>query len=113
MTRLTSALRASVIYGLLAASSSEAVSPRATPPVYHQARHVDSSVSDANPATITAVSKCHVHGATQYVIFFESKVGWLMLTILRYCQAGTTEFRVSGTVTASSYSACHTHGPDM
>ncbi|KAG7293592.1 hypothetical protein NEMBOFW57_003645 [Staphylotrichum longicolle] len=94
MTRLTSALRASVIYGLLAASSGEAVSPRATPPVYHQARHVDSSVSDANPATITAVSNCHPHGATQY------------------CQAGTTEFRVSGTVTASSYSAYCMAGSD-
>jgi hypothetical protein len=27
----------------------------------------------------------------------------------RYCHAGTVEVRVSGTVTASSYTGCHGH----
>jgi len=74
MARLTSALRASVVYGLLAASAAEVVSPRATPPVYGRAPHVDPTVSDPNPATVTAVSECHLHGATQYVLLSQNSV---------------------------------------
>ncbi|KAK3299835.1 uncharacterized protein B0H64DRAFT_1743 [Chaetomium fimeti] len=97
MARLSSALRASVLYGLLAATGAplaQAVLPTAQP-VHQRAPHVDPSVSDPNPATITAVSKCHMHGTAQY------------------CQAGTSEFRISGDVTASSYTECHNHGADM
>ncbi|KAH6853230.1 hypothetical protein B0I37DRAFT_2273 [Chaetomium sp. MPI-CAGE-AT-0009] len=97
MPRLSSPLRASILYGLLAATGApiaQAVSPTAQP-VYKRAPHVDPSVSDPNPATITAVSKCHMHGTVQY------------------CQAGTSEFRISGDVTASSYTDCHDHGADL
>lgn len=69
MARLSSPLRTAVLYGLLAATGvpiAQAVSPTAQP-VYQRAPHVDPSVSDPNPATITAVSKCHEHGTVQYV----------------------------------------------
>ncbi|KAH6651297.1 hypothetical protein F5144DRAFT_479761 [Chaetomium tenue] len=97
MARLPSPLRTAVLYGLLAATGAhiaQAVSPTARL-VYQRAPHVDPSVSDPNPATITAVSKCHEHGTVQY------------------CQAGASEFRISGDVTASSYTDCHNHGADM
>ncbi|KAK0657923.1 hypothetical protein B0T16DRAFT_306377, partial [Cercophora newfieldiana] len=42
-------------------------------------------------ATVTAVSSCHLHGTAQY------------------CEAGTAEYLISGTVTASSYTGCHLH----
>ncbi|KAK4244241.1 hypothetical protein C7999DRAFT_17479 [Corynascus novoguineensis] len=94
MTWISTTLRASVLFGLLAVASVEAASP--TPgPLRQRSPHVDLSVSEPSPATVTAVSECHLHGTVQY------------------CQAGTSEFRiVSGTATVSSYTDCHEHGAE-
>jgi hypothetical protein len=69
MARFSSPFRTAVLCGLLAAAGApiaQAVSPTAAP-VYQRAPHVVPSVSDPNPATITAVSECHMHGTVQYV----------------------------------------------
>ena len=68
MVRLTPALRASVVYGLLTACAGDPV------PLHLRAPDVNPTVSDPSPATITAVSECHFHGATQYVF---PEAGWL------------------------------------
>ncbi|AEO59559.1 hypothetical protein MYCTH_2307966 [Thermothelomyces thermophilus ATCC 42464] len=96
MARISSTLRASVLYGLLAVASAEAaLSPTPKPrPLRLRSPQADHSESESDPATITAVSECHLHGTVQY------------------CQAGTTEFRISGTATASSYTDCHNHGAE-
>ncbi|KAJ4287892.1 high-affinity Zn(2+) transporter zrt1 [Collariella sp. IMI 366227] len=77
MFRLPSALRAAVLYGLLAASHSEAITPSPVRP-------------RADAPAITAVSDCHVEGTELY------------------CHVETAEYRISGSVTASSYTDCHT-----
>ncbi len=59
MFRLKSALRASILCGLLTACAGEPA------PLHHRAPDVNPTVSDPSPATITAVSECHFHGATQ------------------------------------------------
>ncbi|KAL2131226.1 hypothetical protein VTI74DRAFT_5403 [Chaetomium olivicolor] len=87
MLRFPSALRASVLYGLLAATYCEAV---ARTPLRPRAP----DVTGANPPAITAVSDCHIEGTVQY------------------CHAGTAEFRISGSVTASSYTQCHQHATE-
>ncbi|GAB1309904.1 high-affinity Zn(2+) transporter zrt1 [Madurella fahalii] len=93
MLRLQPAFRAAAIYGLLTAPFVDPVLASVSP-LEHRAPHVNPTPSDPSPATITAVSECHLHGTVQY------------------CQAGTTEFRISGSVTASSYTDCHNHDAD-
>ena len=110
MVRLHSTFRASALYGLLAASCGEAVAP--TPrPLRQRAPDVNPTVAEPNPATITAVSECHLHGTVQFVIHLRP-LPFARLTRSRYCQAGTTEFKISGSVTADSYTDCHGHGTD-
>ncbi|KAK3987643.1 hypothetical protein QBC44DRAFT_245352 [Cladorrhinum sp. PSN332] len=86
-------IRAAVLYGLFALSTAGATG---VAPLQHRAPQVTAAPSNTAPApSVTAVSKCHLHGAEQY------------------CQVGTTEFRVSGTAaTASSYTDCHGHGSE-
>ncbi|KAL1839242.1 hypothetical protein VTJ49DRAFT_1720 [Mycothermus thermophilus] len=93
MVRLLSA-RAPALCGLLAAVGAGAVAPTARP-LGPRVADINPTVADPNPATITAVSECHMHGTVQY------------------CQAGTTEFRISGSVTASSYTRCHNRGAEI
>lgn len=84
------AIRASFLYGLLAAPSLSLVSASPSP---IDARHVVTDPARVvAQATVTAVSECHAHG-TNY-----------------YCQAGVTEFRIVGSETAASYTDCHPHG---
>lgn len=99
MFRLPSALRAAVLYGLLAASHSEAITPS---PVHPR----------ADAPAITAVSDCHVEGTELYAGRFSSKSPSRADLLSRYCHVGTAEFRISGSVTASSYTDCHTHGAE-
>lgn len=88
------AIRTAVLYGLLAVPClhvppTEAV---AVAPLHHRAPQITAAPSSttAQAPTITAVSKCHLHGDEQF------------------CQVGTAEYRVSGTAaTASSYTDCH------
>ncbi|KAL2270774.1 hypothetical protein VTJ83DRAFT_145 [Remersonia thermophila] len=93
MVRLLFA-RAPALCGLLAVAGAGAVAPTARP-LAPREPDINPTVAEPNPATITAVSECHLHGTVQY------------------CQAGTTEFRISGTVTASSYTGCHNHGSEI
>ncbi|KAK3901378.1 hypothetical protein C8A05DRAFT_34936 [Staphylotrichum tortipilum] len=90
MLRLKSALRASVVYGLLTACAAEPVV------LHHRAPTPTQTTASA---TLTAVSDCHLHDATLL------------------CVAGTAEYRVDTTVTATqdippAYTGCHTHGTE-
>ncbi|KAK0731955.1 hypothetical protein B0H67DRAFT_640276 [Lasiosphaeris hirsuta] len=83
-------IRTSVLCGLLAAPLFDIASATLTPALQHRApqAQVTSSQQQTQP-TITAVSNCHLHGTTQF------------------CEAGTAEFRISGTASALSYTDCH------
>src|SRR4051812_37961295 len=66
----SAALRAAAVYGLLAASSTAAVSPHATR-LHHRAPEV-SPTTTSTPTTgaassVTAVSECHLHDTTLWV----------------------------------------------
>ncbi|KAK4151064.1 ZIP zinc transporter-domain-containing protein [Chaetomidium leptoderma] len=98
MAQFPSTLRASALYGLLAVSSAGAVSPTPSP-LHQRAPHVDTSVSDPNPATITAISECHLH---------ETEL---------FCMAGASEYLVHTSVTATqdippAFTGCHSHGTE-
>ncbi|KAK4166328.1 hypothetical protein QBC43DRAFT_377249 [Cladorrhinum sp. PSN259] len=93
-----SPMRAAVLYGLFAlpylyASTAEAAT---VAPLHIRAPQVTTAPSGTAPTpSVTAVSKCHLHGSEQF------------------CNVGSTEFRVSGTAaTASSYTDCHGHGTE-
>jgi hypothetical protein len=86
MARLSSALRASALYGLLAASCGEAGSP-APRTLRQRAPHVVTAVAEPNPTSITAVSECHLHGTVQYVVIFRG-LGWLLPLFLDTAKQG-------------------------
>ncbi|OIW29309.1 hypothetical protein CONLIGDRAFT_662315 [Coniochaeta ligniaria NRRL 30616] len=89
MSPCGSTTRTSILYGLVAALHFETVSASLTrPSVYQRAPQV----TDTPDPTITAVSSCYLHSTAQH------------------CKAGTLEFRISGSATASSYTDCHSHG---
>ncbi|KAK4185396.1 putative zinc-regulated transporter [Podospora australis] len=89
-----SAIRASALSGLLSVPFLSSALAADTP-LQHRAPHVitdsPSATAQAAGATVSVVSFCHIHDGVQF------------------CQAGASEFRISGTVTASSYTGCHAH----
>ncbi|KAL2159366.1 hypothetical protein VTH06DRAFT_2369 [Thermothelomyces fergusii] len=103
MARISSTLRACVLLGLLAAASAEAgPSPTPTPrPLRRRSPQADDDHSgrESDPASITAVSDCHAHGSALF------------------CMAGTAEYEVHTTVTATqdippAFTGCHSHGTE-
>ncbi|KAK0745595.1 ZIP zinc transporter-domain-containing protein [Schizothecium vesticola] len=95
MSWLPPTARRPILFGLLAAPLLDIASAALSQPaILQRAPQVTPAPTVAAPASITAVSNCSLDGTVQY------------------CQAGTVEVRVSGTVTASSYTGCHAHGSD-
>ncbi|KAK3309428.1 putative metal ion transmembrane transporter protein [Chaetomium strumarium] len=92
MFRFPPTIRASALYGLLAAScgaSAQTVTPAPT----------QTGAAASSPSSVTAVSKCHTHGSALY------------------CMAGTAEYHVDTIITATqdippAITGCHSHGAD-
>ncbi|KAL2125559.1 hypothetical protein VTJ04DRAFT_1924 [Mycothermus thermophilus] len=91
MPRLS--IRGSALCGLLAVVGAGAVAPTARP-VRARAHVARATTQDHHSPVVTAVSDCHTETGVQY------------------CHAGSTEFRISGSVTADSYTDCHGQGAE-
>ncbi|ATY63812.1 Zinc iron permease [Cordyceps militaris] len=95
---------------LWAAAASAAFHPMRTPAP-------NPAAAAATTPTITAVTDCHLHGASElYVI---SRVyGKQVLMPSRYCVNGATEYLMQTTPTQTtnlpaSFTGCHAHGADL